>query len=125
MQTYAGAGKHILVVDDEPGVREVMTQVLRMDGHSVSEAGDGAEALELFSHDPFDLVITDYEMPRMKGDELVDRVRRLIPRQRIIMVSGSWPMLAESPRNVDRCLNKPFQLKELLLAVRHALQDGQ
>ena len=122
MQMGAAGGKHILVVDDDPAVREIMRQDLTMEGHSVSQAADGAEALALFSSDPFDLVITDYEMPGMKGDALVDKVRQLVPGQRIIMVSANWPKLGSSLSKVNLCIDKPFQLSELLLAVRRVLQ---
>ena len=123
MGSGSGAGQHILVVDDEPGIREIMTQALRKEGHSVTEASDGVEALALFSNNPFDLVITDFELPGMKGDELVEKVRRLVPGQRIIMVSGAWPEFGSPLPKVDFCLDKPFQLTELVVAVRYVVQD--
>ena len=123
-QTGGGGKKRILVVDDEQDVRKMIAQVLSMEGHLVDEAGDGADALAQFSKNTFDLVITDFRMPIMKGDELVEKIRRLVPGQRIIMVSANWPKLADPLSKVNLCLDKPFQIDELLLAVRNMLQDS-
>jgi len=123
-QIGGGGKKRILVVDDEQDVRKMIAQVLSMEGHLVDEAGDGADALAQFSKNTFDLVITDFRMPIMKGDELVEKIRRLVPGQRIIMVSANWPKLADPLSKVNLCLDKPFQIDELLLAVRNMLQDS-
>jgi CheY-like chemotaxis protein len=116
-----GAGQRVLLVDDDQGVRELVSHVLRIEGYSISEASNGAEALALFSKSSFDVVITDFEMPGLKGDELVDKMRSLVPGQRIIMASGTWPKLGGRPPKVDLCLDKPFQVAELLSAVHHVL----
>jgi CheY-like chemotaxis protein len=115
------AQKRLLLVDDDQGIRELVSQVLRIGGYSISEASNGAEALALFSKSRFDLVITDFEMPVMKGDELVDKVRRLVPGQRIIMASGTRPKLRDRLPKVDVCVDKPFQIADLLSAVHHVL----
>ena len=60
-------GSKVLVVDDEPTVREVVVSYLRRDGHDVAEAGDGHTALELLESDPPDLVVLDMMLPGVNG----------------------------------------------------------
>ena len=116
--------KRILLVDDDQGLRELVSHVLRTGGYSISEASNGAEALALFSKSSFDVVITDFEMPVMKGDEFVDRVRSLVPGQPIILASGTWPKLRGRLPKVDLYVDKPFQMDELLSAVHHVCHPG-
>jgi CheY-like chemotaxis protein len=110
-------GKHILLADDEPAVRQALRLVLRRDEHTVSEAKDGREALELFSREPFDLVITDQGMPEMAGKELAANIRRLVPAQRIIMITAYADELSLPENLVDAVLNKPFSFEELTRAM--------
>ena len=125
MPSGNGAPKQILVVDDEPVILELIEHALSTGDYSVSNARDGVEALALFSESPYHLVITDFEMPRMKGDELVEKLRRLVPGQRIIMVSSNWQKLADPLSKVNLCLAKPFLVGDLIMAVRRVLQDGE
>jgi CheY-like chemotaxis protein len=104
--------KHILLVDDEGTVRETLRFLLLSDRHIVVEANNGAEALALFTRGRFDLVILDYQMPFMKGDELASHIRKVAPHQRILMITAY--ALKPSPENpVDAILNKPFELTRL------------
>ena len=82
-------GKRILLVDDQPSIREALRMILKFDGHSVTEANDGAEALDLFTKGQFDLVATDFEMPVMKGNELAVRIKRLAPPSGMMAVSAA------------------------------------
>jgi len=100
-----------------------MSMALTMEGYSVSEAANGVEALALFSTNPFDLVITDFEMPAMKGDELVARIRQAVVGQPILMVSGNWSRLTDPLRQVNGCLDKPFKLADLITAVKRVLRE--
>jgi CheY-like chemotaxis protein len=78
---------HVLVVDDSPIVRELIVQTLLSRGLRVSEAGDGAEAIEfLVRHRSVDLVITDIEMPHMDGLELIRAMRTRLQKVPIIIV---------------------------------------
>jgi CheY-like chemotaxis protein len=106
-------GKRILVADDESGVREAIKLLLCVDAHTVTEAETGAAALELYQKQPFDLVITDYEMPRMRGDELAMRIRKLSPSQPIIMISAYMDQLENTNSPINAFLHKPFQFAEL------------
>jgi CheY-like chemotaxis protein len=114
-------GKRILLADDQQEVREMTKLMLGMDGHIVTEAGSGREALDLFAPDRFDLVITDYVMPLMKGDELARNIKRLAPSEPILMITGSGGELDGIRASVDAVLNKPFAFQDLRQAVAHLL----
>jgi CheY-like chemotaxis protein len=84
-----------------------------LDEHTVIEAGNGVEALDLFRRDQFDLVITDFEMPKMKGNELAARIKQISPAQPILMITAYVEKLGDSDNPVDAILNKPFELQAL------------
>ena len=98
--------------------------LLGMDEHIVTEAGNGREALELFAPDRFDLVITDYLMPVMKGDELARNIKRLAPSEPILMITGSASESGDLGASADAILNKPFGFEELRQAVAQLLQPA-
>jgi len=106
-------GKRILLVDDEPAARRVLRLLLGLDKHIVTEAANGNEACRLYAPGDFDLVITDYEMPDMKGDELARTIKCLVPSQRVIMITGMPWKLAGPENPVDAVLIKPISLEEL------------
>src|ERR1017187_1873810 len=104
--------KRILLVDDERLVREMIRLLLRQDGYTVVEANNGAEALGLFTRSQFDLVVTDYEMPFVKGNELAARIKQLAPCQPILMITGYRH--ESGPNNpVDAILTNPFHIASL------------
>lgn len=108
----------ILVVDDDPEVREIVAEFLLDAGHRVMQAEGGLTALNLLSEQPdFDLVITDVRMPDMSGIELADRITRERPELKIILISGFFV----SQHVARRVLRKPFRMKELAEAVRAEL----
>jgi CheY-like chemotaxis protein len=113
--------KRILLAEDQPEVRETVKLLLGMDGHAVTEAGDGREALASFRHGQFDLVITDYAMPLMRGDELAASIKQLAPEQPILMITGSVEKFGLPESTVDVLLHKPFALEDLRQAVTQAL----
>lgn len=113
--------KRILLADDQQEVRETIKLLLGMDGHIITEAANGREALTLFKQGQFDLVITDYAMPQMRGDELAANVKQLDPAQPVLMITGSIEKFGVSESSVDALLHKPFMLDELRQAVAKAL----
>jgi CheY-like chemotaxis protein len=120
--------KRILVAEDEPGVREALVLLLSLDGHTVTPANDGKQALEIFQRERFDVVITDYMMPEMKGDELAANINRLKPEQPVIMVSAHAQTLAESGNplaGVGAVVGKPFMLADLRDAIAKVLADQE
>jgi CheY-like chemotaxis protein len=102
-------------------VRETINFLLRLDGHTVAEAGTGAVALDLFMREHFDLVITDLEMPNMNGNELAARIKQVSPTQPILMITAYADRLRESDNPVDAILDKPFQIEDLRRAVAKLL----
>jgi len=110
-------GKRILLVDDQPSVRGTIRLMLELDDHIVTEANNGAEALDLFTPGQFDLVTTDFAMPVMKGNELAVRIKQMAPMQPILMITGYAEELGDADNPVDSILKKPFTLESLRGAV--------
>jgi CheY-like chemotaxis protein len=114
----------ILVVDDEPAVGDAIKMMLKFDGHEVQTASGSKEALSLLEQGKFDLIITDYSMPGMKGDELAAVIKQRLPHQPIIMISAYAEMLKSSGNpltGVDFILSKPFFMADLREAVARVL----
>ena len=109
--------KNILVVDDDAATRESIKLLLDVDRHLVTVASNGMEALELFKKWGFDLVITDYLMPGMLGDELAQRIRSFTPSQPILMVTAYVEKLIAAGQPADSMLGKPWSVDELRRAV--------
>jgi|SRR3954467_10821088 CheY-like chemotaxis protein len=112
--------RRILVVDDEPFVCDAVKLMLEFDGHTVETASHGKEALEVFQKSKFDLVITDWKMPGMSGDQLADAVKQLLPGQPVVMITAHAEMLQTSSislKSVDAIVPKPFLLDDLRKAI--------
>ena len=114
--------KRILLADDQQEVRELTKMLLGMDDHIVTEAGNGREALDRFTQERFDLVITDYAMPLMKGDELARSIKRLAPSEPVLMITGSARELVGIQGSVDAVLEKPFSFQDLRQAIARLLR---
>lgn len=115
--------RRILVVDDEPMVCDAVEMMLAHDGHTVETATSGADALARLEGALFDLVITDYAMPQMKGDELAQRIQQRNPTLPIVMITAHAEML-ESTRTplpgIRLVISKPFLIDDLREAVRRS-----
>jgi two-component system, OmpR family, response regulator ArlR len=113
--------RQILVVDDEPLVCEAVKMMLNFDGHEVDICHTGKDALELLEQRAYDLVITDYKMPGMKGDELAQRVKSQWPQMPVVMITAYVELLENSKGayncGVDHVLSKPFLLESLREAI--------
>jgi len=110
-------GKRLLLVDDDPQTREAIKLLLTIDRHQVVEASGGAEAIELLMTQPFDLVILDYFMPDMQGSEVALRIKEIVPCLPILMVTAYLEKLADSDKQVDAVMGKPFAIEELRGAI--------
>jgi CheY-like chemotaxis protein len=117
-------GKRILLADDQAAVRQAIKCLLELDDHAVTEARDGKEAFELFRASCFDLVITDYAMPEMAGNDLAAEIKRLIPSQPIIMITAYSPDIVQYANPVDAVLNKPFGFKDLRQTIARLLMGA-
>jgi len=115
----------ILVVDDEEIIRESMSFVLRKEGYTVTEAANGKEAYDKLLADTYDLVITDLEMPEMKGIELLDKTIQLNPQSLVMIITayGSLDTAINALRKgaCDYIL-KPLEFDELLVKIRRLLE---
>jgi CheY-like chemotaxis protein len=120
MITPAFPQRRILVVDDEPLVCDAVKMMLDFDGHLVKTAGSAKDALAMFDEGQFDLVITDFEMPAMKGDELAAAIKARAPKQPVVMITAYAEMLQASGNpltGVDLIISKPFLLENLREAI--------
>lgn len=105
--------KTILLVEDDAALRECYETSLRLRGYTVTVARDGLEALQKYVADAFDFVLTDYQMPRWNGHELLQDIRFLNPAQKMILMSANPPKLRPELSDVP-VLTKPFKIEELL-----------
>ena len=122
--SFAGRGETILVIEDEELIQRTLTTILQAYGYSVLLSGNGEDGLALFEvrQQEIDLVLLDLSMPRMSGQEVMDRLLELDPRVRVIISTGYDAELVEM-EGVQARLEKPFQLGRLVQTVRRVL-DG-
>lgn len=119
---------HILIIDDDDNLRAVLRRVLESEGHVVSAACDGREALRVFGSS-VDLVITDMLMPEMDGLETIGALKKRVAGLPIIGMSGGGQIRPEEYLNVatilgaDRTLIKPFSHSALLDAIAELLAE--
>lgn len=111
--------KRILAVDDEPFVCEALKMMLMHDGHQVEIVSSGHDALARFDPARFDLVVTDYAMPGMKGDQLAQSIKNRSPQTPIILLTAFPP--ETQLQCFDLVITKPLSFEDL----RNALAKVQ
>ncbi len=116
---------NLLIVDDEPGMRQLLSHVFGRAGHAVRAAEDGAKALALLRAEPADLIVSDVKMPDMNGIELLRRLREFLPDAGVVMMTAFATV--ETAREAfklgaDDFIQKPFDVDELKLIVEKALE---
>ncbi len=107
---------------------DAVRMMLNFDGHVVETANSGKAALALFEKGQYDLVITDFEMPMMKGDELAAAIKARAPNQPVVMITAYAEMLQSSGnplKGVDCLISKPFLLENLREAIAKVAQLGR
>jgi CheY-like chemotaxis protein len=117
----------ILFVDDEEYLAEVGKEMLEDYGYEVDIETDSARALNLFKADPdrYHLMVSDYTMPGMKGDELVSQIHAVRPHLPVILCSGTHLDAGQVEKSqVSKVLLKPFDMDVLISAVREVLDGG-
>lgn len=121
---------HILVVDDEPLLREIFAEYLRERGFAIDGAGDAFEGMEKASTFPYDLVFLDIKMPGMDGVEALERLKEMLPEARFVLMTGYWDQtryLQEQAEKIGiyRLLEKPFEMEQISMLVEEVLaEDG-
>jgi two-component system, OmpR family, response regulator MprA len=118
----------ILVVDDEPSVRDALDRALRMDGYRVQVAADGTEALDALAHTPPDAIVLDVLMPEPDGLEVCRRLRAAGDRTPVLMLTARDAVddrVAGLDAGADDYLVKPFALKELKARLRALLRRAE
>jgi len=122
---------HVLVIEDDRNLRTILREILVEAGHTVIEAGDGSEAMDILPAVAADLVITDILMPEKEGIETIVGLRRCRPGIKIIAMSGGGCVgvshCLEMAREfgADSSIRKPFNRKEILKAVEDLIGPGQ
>ncbi len=107
----------VLIVDDDPSIRRLVSNILALKGHQCEEATDGMDALGKFNASPFDAVLTDIRMPRMDGVELTHELLRLRPALPVIVMTGHHDASIELEailKKVSDFIYKPFSVTDLL-----------
>ena len=115
---------HILVVDDEARIRSIIRKYAEFEGHTVTEAGDGMEAVSLCRREQFDIIILDIMMPELDGFSVCREVRK-ISATPIIMLSArgeEYDKINGFELGVDDYVVKPFSPRELMLRVEAVMK---
>lgn len=120
---------HLLLVEDEAGLRDLVARFLRLEGYAVTEAGDGREAIDLLDAPGparIDLALVDLNLPHVHGVEVCRHLRRSLPDTPAIICSAA--IVCEHDRalrslGVHRYLTKPYHPADLLVAIESALAD--
>jgi PAS domain S-box-containing protein len=119
----AGGNETVLLVEDQSGIRDVLSNALERAGYTVLQAEDGEDALRIVREykNPIHLVITDLMMPNMGGRELVSIVTELRPKTRVLYMSGYAELANTEVEASAPILQKPFSLGTLAAEVRKVL----
>ncbi|MBI4402393.1 MAG: sigma-54-dependent Fis family transcriptional regulator [Nitrospirae bacterium] len=116
----------VLIVDDEPGILNSVSKILEDEGYQVMVAKSGAEALKLITTDPPDLMLLDIWMPEMDGLETLKRAREQAPKLQVMMMSGHGSIetaVRAIKLGAYDYIEKPLSLENVVLRVRHALDQ--
>ena len=116
----------VLVVDDEPLMRDILRRMLQTEGYEVEEAEDGFEGLQRYRAVPADLVITDLHMPRLSGLDMIKELLHEFPNVKVIMMSGDGDMMRNvvPALGIQETLQKPFEMNAVMAAVHITMANG-
>ncbi len=123
-----GGSEHVLLVDDDETVRDLVASMLREHGYRIVTAADPLAAIVLAGEERFDVLVTDVVMPKLNGRELATQLRKRDPDLRVVYMSGHPAGLHADDVLADEStvfLQKPFKMLELARAVRAALDQSR
>jgi len=120
---------HVLVVDDEVAITDLITEVLSIAGYQVTTSSDGLDALNQIRRSKFDLILLDVNLPKVDGFAVLEKIRESAPTQPIIMISARIDKddVTRGLRlGADDYVRKPFSVEELVLRIENLLKrDGR
>jgi len=122
------AKRRVLIADDQEAIRKFLVKALALANYEIETAHDGASALELIKSTPFDLLLTDLQMPGMGGLSLIREALKIAPKLAIIIITGhSTEAIAIEALNlgVRGYVTKPFRVHNILLKAARALGDPE
>jgi len=116
--------KRILIVDDEETIRTLLFKALKFFGYEIDTVENGMEAVKRIASKTYDLIITDYRMPKMNGLELIQRIKILNPTIPVLVVTSDGPECELLKSGALACIKKPFNILELQKISQNIL-DGR
>ena len=118
----------ILVIDDQRSIRTTLKDILELENHSVELAEDGAQGIEKFNADKFDVVLTDIKMPEMDGMEVLNKIMELRHDVPVIMISGHGNIdtaVESIKKGAYDFIEKPLDLNRLLITIKNAIEKKE
>lgn len=118
---------NILVIDDEVAIRKTLAEILSFEGYKIHEASDGEAGLKLFQENKFDLVLCDIKMPKIDGNDFLQKAIDISPDVPIIMISGHGTIetaVELVKQGAYDFISKPPDLNRLLITIRNALEKS-
>ena len=117
-----GQKDRVLVVEDDRDAREALAMALAQSGYAVDIVEDGRAALGRLSSWPADVLVSDIDMPRMSGPELIQAMRASGRNQPVVLITGlEMDQVMPAAQGASACLRKPMSLDELIWAIECAL----
>jgi len=120
--------QHILIVEDDKDLREVLQQTINGEGYLVRSAGDGTQALQMIQKNEPDLILLDLGLPTLKGDSVCREVKKNYPEIPIIILTGkdsTNDVVTGLNLGADDYMTKPFETEELMARIRARLRKNQ
>ena len=121
-------GKHILIVDDEPDIRQLLGEDFSEAGCTIRQAENGAEALRCLDNESFDVIISDIQMPQMSGVDFIKEVKRNDASDPLIFLISATPDISEDEAyelGISGLFPKPFDSFNIIQASKRDLQPGR
>src|SRR6056297_2582139 len=113
----------VLVIDDEAGIRQILSEIITDEGHTAFNAADGIEGLSLLNQEPVDVVLLDVWLPNMGGIDVLKKIKEDYPRIEVIIISGHANIdMAVSAVKLGAFdfLEKPLSLERVVTLIRNA-----
>jgi len=118
----------VLIVDDDPGIRETLIELMQPEGYRVSEAATAKEALEKVKAQTFDLILLDIQLPDIEGTKLLAHFQNIVPDSIKIMITGNSTVentLEALNNGANSYFRKPFNPQDLLETIENKLQERE